>query len=945
MKKNFLPLLLLITTTFGVITSCGPSSNPTTSQQEIVTGVEIGGAGSVYVGETIKLVAQVNGTTNQQVVWSSNDTSIATIDNNGTLTGINPGTVEIIATSVKDTNFSASKTIIVSQRKAESLKIDLVNSEQVSVNGDDIYCLPIGQHFDFKVTSNNKNTAIPDYLLYEVIAPSEVSASQFLVTKNENDSTIASFIGFAPVNGVTLKVTGTYEDFSTAPLIASITFNLLDSEAQNRETFKSALQSAEEFESKNMKEAKITQSFNSNSSYYFNKKLKIVSCENQTYTHYEKNYFSNDGDKKDIYTIYNGLYSNTYTNENHFYSFKYDENEQIESVFFNESAKETENRYSFAGFENGESVHFGIVNRLNNLMYSYTSIEEGVLSFSDSYAFSASRFEIEKNDNDSLYKVVSSYEDDEINQKVNLSLSISYDSEGKIKNYFFSQVIYNEFNQVLNTYEENGELIYSTKLINTEYSKHINVDDYFLEDFNLQVCNEKTEFYDYSNTSKYGAEYTEITSEGIKKYTVFKNKTLVLKVQNNSSNEKSSTLIDRIEGKSSNPNIIDDPVLTGSDIFAINPHRDNHDNISLGEAKLTFTSSKGIVCEIIVEFVNTELKSVFTTSVPENNDFGEIFLNRESSYFFINTDPDEDIYTYYLDIVEGEQNGLELFRYDYDNPFSYPGFSYAIRGLKLGSYKFRIGIEGSSIKTEDTYSIIVIEPYSVEYLEEQLVKTEQSFIYSTGTFDAYLKFISNTEIELESHLLGMDPVRSTINYKFETGKIVLEKDQTLPKGMYFEHVQKGEIYFDKKLSNLTIFMSIYSGVDAETSNEDIKYFPFTFTKYVDKTNLPEYVNGNSYTSDVFVVGQGMISTKLEFTSTTGTLTLINNSNSVILKASFNYTYDKIATSMMLTEITYEVEHEKLYLDDEIYFNNGLSRLELKLLEKDSYNYNISYFTI
>ena len=49
--------------------------------------------------------------------------------------------------------------------------------------------------------------------------------------------------------------------------------------------------------------------------------------------------------------------------------------------------------------------------------------------------------------------------------------------------------------------------------------------------------------------------------------------------------------------------------------------------------------------------------------------------------------------------------------------------------------------------------------------------------------------------------------------------------------------------------------------------------------------------------------------------------------------------------MMLTEITYEVEHEKLYLDDEIYFNNGLSRLELKLLEKDSYNYNISYFTI
>ena len=131
MKKNFLTFLLLITSTFGVISACTPTNEPTTSQNEIVTGIDIGGASSVYVGETIKLIAQVNGTNNQKVTWTSEDSNIATVDSNGTVTGVKSGTVNIIATSDQDPNFSAKKEINVSQRKTEGLIIDLLNKEGI----------------------------------------------------------------------------------------------------------------------------------------------------------------------------------------------------------------------------------------------------------------------------------------------------------------------------------------------------------------------------------------------------------------------------------------------------------------------------------------------------------------------------------------------------------------------------------------------------------------------------------------------------------------------------------------------------------------------------------------------------------------------------------------------------------------------------------------------
>lgn len=67
-----------------------------------VTGIEMSsGEETVYVGETVELAAVVSpdNATDTSVVWSSNNEAVATVDENGTVTGISEGVVTITATT------------------------------------------------------------------------------------------------------------------------------------------------------------------------------------------------------------------------------------------------------------------------------------------------------------------------------------------------------------------------------------------------------------------------------------------------------------------------------------------------------------------------------------------------------------------------------------------------------------------------------------------------------------------------------------------------------------------------------------------------------------------------------------------------------------------------------------------------------------------------------
>ena len=80
-----------------VVSDAGPGTAP--------ESITVSGAETIYVGAaySVRLVATVSpATADQRVVWSSNNPAVATVDENGTVVGLQTGTVRIRATSFVD---------------------------------------------------------------------------------------------------------------------------------------------------------------------------------------------------------------------------------------------------------------------------------------------------------------------------------------------------------------------------------------------------------------------------------------------------------------------------------------------------------------------------------------------------------------------------------------------------------------------------------------------------------------------------------------------------------------------------------------------------------------------------------------------------------------------------------------------------------------------------
>lgn len=106
------------TTTGCNITELIVEINPTETETPTVSYVTItqGETASVAYGGSLKLDATVtmsDNTTNNNVTWSSGNTSVATVDSNGNITTNGVGTAVITATSTADNTQSASITITV----------------------------------------------------------------------------------------------------------------------------------------------------------------------------------------------------------------------------------------------------------------------------------------------------------------------------------------------------------------------------------------------------------------------------------------------------------------------------------------------------------------------------------------------------------------------------------------------------------------------------------------------------------------------------------------------------------------------------------------------------------------------------------------------------------------------------------------------------------------
>lgn len=129
--------------------------------------ITISGPTTVMAKETIELTATVNPEfASQNVIWSSSDESIATVDDKGVVTGISAGEVEIIATSEVDSNISKSYIITVTPAIYHSINL-IFDDTKGNVTSD-----PVNQVLD---GGNVTITVTPEtgYIVSKVIINDE----------------------------------------------------------------------------------------------------------------------------------------------------------------------------------------------------------------------------------------------------------------------------------------------------------------------------------------------------------------------------------------------------------------------------------------------------------------------------------------------------------------------------------------------------------------------------------------------------------------------------------------------------------------------------------------------------------------------------------------------------------------------------------------------------
>lgn len=928
MKKN---ILLLSICTLIALSGCNntssssstASSNSSTSINEIILGVEIAGPKSCMVGKTIRLIADVLGSENDDVTWTSNNENIATINKEGILKGISEGEVEIKATSKKDETKFATTTISITLPKATEINIEVEENESITYNAQTkTYSIPLGQ--TFYINSIFENVKVPD-VSYSITYPSGTSEDTTVKLEMIENTTRAKVIAYAAMEGLIITATGKYNDLATGNLIDSVKINIIDINNNDYLNIKETINSFKEKEITSLLKSNINRTkevTTNNETYKEVHEIEHNSFTNASYVNKTISSFTNNTlNEENEYYYYQGY--NTINMKDNYYCFEYDENNYIKNIYAPANNKENISLM----FDVNTNITYGHYSLLNDILGDSNTIFDGSIStLGNIYIYAYANYEITSN----KIKITSVCFDEDYSLNYKFDFELNYNGTS-ITEYTLTQEISNETTTIKYS-EVANNFVYGTKVEDNESNneKYLDINKYYITEFEVNEFKEKDPngTYDYSDSSKYGADYIQ-EENGLTKYIATYDKAIILKV-NALTPTTANVNFDTVAAVSSDTNSIPSVTSFKDGIFAINAKKDDNGNSLPGKAIFTFKTTLGYEEKVIIEFTETVLKSLnvnFGNDGPKYDSsksayvFNSIYVNEYSNYFFINTDPDEDKdYEFKLDIIEGDEDGITLHEFNETNIFGYPGFSFGIHGIKVGTYKFKIYVKDYNVYDSKTFDITILEPLSNETIEKGIVGNSYEY-KGFSTITSKFTFTSNTLITYTETTID-GSITSTFNYKIENGTIVIDEIQNFTTGSYFSRINSGFITFSSDFKTLNFHLEIYDENKLEEMNF-FQYYSYTYVVEPIKENeINDFINGKTFYDSENII-------KVSFDNGKGTLELYNYGGTKIATFTFDYEYDSLLNNIVISNTTSDNSTLSLVESDYV-FNYYSQVLEFKI---------------
>ena len=741
-----------------------------TTSKETTTPISIGevainGPTAVDVGDSITLTAGVKGDPENEVDWRSENEAVASVDSNGKVTGIAPGTAEIVATSVKDPTKSARWTVNVSAKLNTPSKITLsLTGEEVDFDEEaKVYVVEVYSEFDLHYELDVENPVPPNGEVIYRLLPDENHLSYEAYV--DIDAKTGHGEVLMPLEDTILSVQVSYPLTEDNVLYGEAKLRIKDSNQEMIEALLPELETAKAKEKEEAVSAQIKRYSQATATTYENgvaKESKTTSDKTIEYDYYQNAAYSS------VAAPYSDQYgSGVKTTKGYagiqngkFYNFDYTSNYGYTTVG-TVHAKGAEDDYAAeAGLPyDPETASYGVIANVIDMVSGEDYL--GLPTFGDE---SARREAVIRRVGD-VVTLSSTYESVDIASKRDnaVNLTLVYDQSDRLTYYRFASVII-EDGEATDSILEEGSLSYGTKNAGTGDIDVASLLVTYLTANNMQGQKGSNGEYDFTDATHYYPASSMPTQEEYegktyKSYSMDPTMTYAFMLTGSGSValDDITVTITPIEytvlgseedgEEDVTPEVplpvctvaeLADGIYTASNAFTVNG------NAVKGKSLVRFLTSKGIECSFIINYTDFGVPTSLRVDLPTYPTLS-IRVGEATDRFFINATPDTTEYEYELEVRDATtQQAVEdalLLRRPADDIYGNTG--YVIEGMKEGNYQFRIGFadypEEESLKSS-WYSISVSAPLTDADIEQNILSKTFDYEYATPNMGVSLAF-------------------------------------------------------------------------------------------------------------------------------------------------------------------------------------------------------------